>query len=231
MEQRQLLYTDSLAHHGILGQKWGIRRYQNSDGSLTAAGKIRYGIEKVAEKAKETANKKLAAEKAKRDDIEKRKQAAANRQKLIKMAKKHPDWLTDQELDALNNRYNKENNFDRNYKKNKKQQSKELNDLKKAILTDVITPTAVELGKSVVAAMIAGGDVGNIAKYRVTDRLFKNVYGTQNSKNNNTGNNSENTGGKNKNKNKSNKEKKRAFIGIGTVKVKDLPKGATFKKK
>lgn len=35
--------SPSLSHHGILGMKWGIRRYQNSDGSLTAAGKIRYG--------------------------------------------------------------------------------------------------------------------------------------------------------------------------------------------
>ena len=31
-----------LVHHGILGQKWGVRRYQNEDGSLTAAGKARY---------------------------------------------------------------------------------------------------------------------------------------------------------------------------------------------
>lgn len=31
-----------LAHHGIKGQKWGIRRYQNADGSLTAQGKARY---------------------------------------------------------------------------------------------------------------------------------------------------------------------------------------------
>ena len=30
-----------LYHHGILGQKWGIRRYQNSDGTLTEAGKRR----------------------------------------------------------------------------------------------------------------------------------------------------------------------------------------------
>ena len=30
-----------LAHHGIKGQKWGIRRYQNEDGTLTAAGKKR----------------------------------------------------------------------------------------------------------------------------------------------------------------------------------------------
>lgn len=34
-----------LAHHGILGQKWGVRRYQNSDGTLTAAGKKRYNRE------------------------------------------------------------------------------------------------------------------------------------------------------------------------------------------
>lgn len=34
--------TDILAHHGILGQKWGVRRYQNEDGTLTPAGKKRY---------------------------------------------------------------------------------------------------------------------------------------------------------------------------------------------
>lgn len=35
--------NNELNHHGILGQKWGVRRYQNKDGSLTKAGKIRYG--------------------------------------------------------------------------------------------------------------------------------------------------------------------------------------------
>lgn len=34
-----------LYHHGILGQRWGIRRYQNKDGSLTALGKKRYSYE------------------------------------------------------------------------------------------------------------------------------------------------------------------------------------------
>lgn len=36
------LYLNYLAHHGILGMRWGVRRYQNEDGSLTPAGKIRY---------------------------------------------------------------------------------------------------------------------------------------------------------------------------------------------
>jgi predicted Zn-dependent protease len=33
---------DELQHHGIKGMKWGVRRYQNKDGSLTPAGKKRY---------------------------------------------------------------------------------------------------------------------------------------------------------------------------------------------
>jgi hypothetical protein len=35
-------YLDELYHHGIKGQRWGVRRYQNPDGTLTARGRKRY---------------------------------------------------------------------------------------------------------------------------------------------------------------------------------------------
>lgn len=38
---------DYLEHHGILGQKWGIHRFQNKDGSLTSQGKKRYDTGKA----------------------------------------------------------------------------------------------------------------------------------------------------------------------------------------
>lgn len=37
-------YDDELYHHGIKGQRWGVRRFQNPDGSLKAAGAKRYGV-------------------------------------------------------------------------------------------------------------------------------------------------------------------------------------------
>ena len=43
MEVR-LQNSNELYHHGILGQKWGVRRYQDLKGSLTKAGELRYGI-------------------------------------------------------------------------------------------------------------------------------------------------------------------------------------------
>lgn len=34
-----LYYESELYHHGVKGMKWGVRRYQNKDGSLTSQGK------------------------------------------------------------------------------------------------------------------------------------------------------------------------------------------------
>ncbi len=41
------MYEYELYHHGIKGQKWGVRRYQSKDGSLTPAGKKRYSNKEI----------------------------------------------------------------------------------------------------------------------------------------------------------------------------------------
>ena len=38
---------NELYHHGIKGQKWGVRRFQNKDGSLTLAGRNRNYNKKI----------------------------------------------------------------------------------------------------------------------------------------------------------------------------------------
>lgn len=74
--------NNELYHHGIKGMKWGVRRYQNSDGSLTPAGK-------------------------RRADRQARKEAKAAR----KWAYKNRSILSEQELDAQIRRYQKERQF------------------------------------------------------------------------------------------------------------------------
>lgn len=62
-------YEEMLEHHGIKGQKWGVRRYQNPDGSLTALGKKR--IREDSENYKNKYNKAADAVKKYYDDLRK----------------------------------------------------------------------------------------------------------------------------------------------------------------
>ncbi len=84
-----------LAHHGILGMKWGIRRYQNKDGTLTPEGRKRYGNT-------DSSNESVDAKKAR---VLKSRSATE--------LYKHADLFSDAELKQAYDRLNLEANINR----------------------------------------------------------------------------------------------------------------------
>lgn len=61
-----MMETSYLAHHGVKGQKWGVRRYQNEDGSLTNAGKKRLDIGETRKKPLSEAEQQERRDKVKK---------------------------------------------------------------------------------------------------------------------------------------------------------------------
>lgn len=74
--------NDFLVHHGILGMRWGYRRYQNPDGSLNEAGRKRYHISDMSDKTPEELKKEIA-----RSNLEARYAAALTNSTTKKQAK------------------------------------------------------------------------------------------------------------------------------------------------
>lgn len=77
-----------LYHSGIKGMRWGIRRYQNKDGSLTPAGKKRYKATEEELKAREQVIKNKERLKAKQDKLAAKKAELDAREKALEGEKK-----------------------------------------------------------------------------------------------------------------------------------------------
>lgn len=93
-------YSSDLCHYGIKGQKWGVRRYQNEDGTLTNAGKARYGTA-------ENFNNKMSLKKANRESRKAYSKwynrAADPFRNITKKQRAKTDDLQDKMLDSMKN--------------------------------------------------------------------------------------------------------------------------------
>lgn len=131
MDNLDKITYDEIKHHGIKGQKWGVRKYQNEDGSLTDAGKKRYGTKENFEKQypidkkasdisaidagkKGAKNAREINRNLKEVDREKtsKKQKQVNKQ-IEDAARDNARRMSDQELRDAVNRLNMEENYTR----------------------------------------------------------------------------------------------------------------------
>lgn len=153
-------YNHELYHHGVTGMKWGVRRYQNKDGSLTNAGKRRYGTKANFErvqaakkaaakanskqaKARKKANERTAAEIAKYRKKAGIKDPAAEKAIQAKPHKKTMAEMTDEELTAAINR----KRLEQQYAQLHPQKVSKGKQFMESLANDILIPTAKTVGK------------------------------------------------------------------------------------
>ena len=111
-----LPYSDEIYHHGIPGQKWGVRRFQNPDGSLTSEGRKRYskgGGESKSIKSGTGSKGKEFVKGAAAVSVKAASRLGEGiaRGVKTKLAEKMPFMLNDEELEKYRDRLRRENTF------------------------------------------------------------------------------------------------------------------------
>ena len=98
-----------LRHHGIKGQKWGVRRFQNADGSLTADGRKRYGTDDLKDSLDKLNKADSFINTAKKYQSEKDRKEHNN--KVNNKIKSDLSKMSDKELQQVVNRLNLEERY------------------------------------------------------------------------------------------------------------------------
>ena len=93
-----MVYTTELQHYGIKGMKWGVRRYQNYDGSYTQAGMKRYNKSMAAYEKADYRYKTAKKSNASKTDLTNARMARKNAKHQLNKDYKHlkQDKLADQ---------------------------------------------------------------------------------------------------------------------------------------
>ena len=132
--------SNSLVHHGIPGMKWGIRRYQNKDGSLTAAGRRR--ANKLKDEYTELTGKKLIRKPSKKN--------TQDRPKTIQE-------MSDAELRAKTDRLNAEKNYVEAVNNHKAVTGAKTSKGKAIVdkfMKEMLEPAAMDVGKQLVKSYL-----------------------------------------------------------------------------
>ena len=146
-QKNQLIKNNVLGHSGIKGQKWGIRRFQNEDGSLTEEGKKRYGNpETYRAVAKEASSLEEATKGA--SSAVSTAASIINTQRGSKAIRKDYSNLSDKELQEKINRLNLERAYgdlsgDTKYVKTGKEKAREILQTTGATITNETTDITI----------------------------------------------------------------------------------------